>query len=110
MHLDDPELAVVEGPGVEQFVFWLGPVTRAVLADQFRVGELALRIVIAPAVPGVARGRVEVPPVLLDVLAVVALRAGQAEEPFLEYGVIAVPQREAKAEPLLDVAEASQPV
>ena len=40
--------------------------------------------------------RVEVIIKLLDVLAVVALRAGQAEQPFLQNRIFAVPKREAK--------------
>jgi hypothetical protein len=42
--------------------------------------------------------------------AVVALRAGQPEQPLLEEGVAPVPQREPEAEPLLDVAEPGQRV
>src|SRR5580704_1082627 len=57
-----------------------------------------------------ARDRVQIPPVLLDVLAVVALRPGQPERPLLEDRVAAVPQRQPQAQPLLDVAEAGQAV
>ena len=54
--------------------------------------------------------RVEVEVVLLDVLAVVALAVGQAEEPLLEDRILAVPQRQREAEPLLVVGDAGQPV
>ena len=102
--LDDPVAVVVEGAGVEQLVLGVELAAAAVLGDEVAVGELALRVVVAPAVPGVARQRVEVPPVLLGVLAVVALVAGQAEDALLQDRVAAVPEREREAQPLLDVA------
>ena len=57
-----------------------------------------------------ARDRVEVPPVLLDVLAVIALSPGQPEGPLLQDRVAPVPQRQAQAQPLLDVTEPGQAV
>ena len=48
---------------------------------------------------------VDVEVVLLDVLAVVALGIGQAEQAFLQDRVPLVPQREGQAEPLLVVAD-----
>jgi hypothetical protein len=48
--------------------------------------------------------------VLLDVLAVVALRPGQPEQPLLEERVPAVPQRKTDAEVLVDVAEPGEAV
>src|SRR5438105_14561798 len=56
------------------------------------------------------RGRVEVPPVLLGVLAVVALVAGQPEDALLEDRVLTVPQGEGDAEELAVVADAGQPI
>src|SRR5580704_8798532 len=57
-----------------------------------------------------ARDRVQIPPVLLDVLAVIALRPGQPEGPLLQDRVAAVPQRQPQAQPLLDVTEPGQAV
>src|SRR5690606_17306409 len=54
--------------------------------------------------------RVEVPPVLLGVLAVVALGTGEPEDALLEDGVAPVPEREGEAERLPVVADAAQPV
>ena len=54
--------------------------------------------------------RVEVEVVLLDVLAVVALAVGQPEQPLLEDRVLAVPQRQREAQPLLVVGDAGEPV
>src|SRR4051794_34022604 len=56
------------------------------------------------------RGAVDVPPVVLDVLAVVALWTGQSEHPLLEEGVGAVPQREREAPGLLVVADTGHAV
>src|SRR5438093_1184368 len=74
------------------------------------VRERLLRIVETPPVPRVAGKGVQVPPVLLHVLAVVALRTGEPERPLLQDRVAPVPQRQAQAQPLVDVAEAGQPV
>ena len=52
-----------------------------------------LRVVVAPAVPCVAGHGVEVPPVLLDFLAVSRLHARQAEGALLEDRIPPVPQR-----------------
>ena len=83
---------------------------RGVLGDEPVVRELGLRVHVAPPHPRVRRRRVEVPPVLLGVLAVVALRAGQAEDALLQDRVAAVPEREREAERLPVVADAREPV
>src|SRR5712691_2757252 len=110
MDLDDPVAAVIEYPGVEQLVLRLESGARAVLGNKVLVGERGLRIVVPPAVPCVAGKRVQVPPVLLNVLAVISLSAGQAEGALLQERVAAVPQRQPQAQPLLHVAEAGQVV
>ena len=56
------------------------------------------------------RRAVEVEVVLLDVLPVVALAVGQAEQAFLEDRVLAVPQGQRKAEPLMVVGDPGQAV
>jgi hypothetical protein len=56
------------------------------------------------------RRRVQVPPVVLDVLAVIALVTGEAERPLLEDRVAAVPERECQAQQLVLVADAAEPV
>src|SRR5207245_4524027 len=55
-------------------------------------------------------GGVEVEVVLLDVLAVVALVAGEPEQALLEDGIVAVPQRQGEAETLVVVRDAGQAV
>jgi hypothetical protein len=58
----------------------------------------------------VAGDAVEVEVVFLDVLAVIALVVGQAEEALLEDRVAAVPEGQSEAEVLEAVAEAGQAV
>ena len=108
--LDHPVAVLVEGAGVEQLVLKVVFAAPAVLLAQVVVGESALGVVVAPAVPGVAREGVEVPPIVLHVLAVVGLGPGQAVGTLFEDRVPAVPQRQAQAQPLLDVRETGQAV
>ena len=109
-HLDRPVAVLVERAGVEQLELGVVQAAAPVLGHERLVGELALGIVVAPSQPGVAGQRVEVPPVLLRVLAVVALGPGQPEDPLLEDGVSAVPQRQGQAQALLHVAQPGEPV
>ena len=83
---------------------------RRVLGDEVGVRELALRVVVAPAHPRVGGRGVEVPPVLLGVLAVVALVAGEPEDPLLQDRVATVPEREREAKRLAVVAASGQAV
>ncbi len=110
VRLDDPVAVVVEDPRVHQLELRVELRPARVLLHEPRVGELRLRVVVAPPVPRVTRRRVEVPPVLLGVLSVVPLVAGEAEDPLLQDRVAAVPEREPETEALLDVAEAGEPV
>ena len=108
---EDVEVAVVvEDPGVDQLVLGLGLAARAVGGDQVVVGELALRVLVEHLQVRRRRRRVQVVVALLDVLAVVALGVGQAEEALLERRVALVPQGHRQAQPLLVIAQARQPV
>ena len=82
----------------------------AAVVHELLVRERGLRVVVAPLEQRVARQPLEVPPVLLDVLAVVALRPGEAEHPLLEDRVVAVPEREREAELVADVRDAGHAV
>ncbi len=110
MHLGDPVPVAVEHPGIQQLVLGFFAAAGPVLVDEVLIGEGGLRVVVAPPVPGVARRRVQVPPVVLDVLAVVALGSGQPERPLFQDRVLPVPQRQAQAQPLFHVAEPGQAV
>ena len=110
VHLGDPVPVPVKRAGVDQLVLGLVTVPAGVGIDQVLIRERALRVVVTPPVPGVARDGVQVPPVLLDVLAVVALRPGQPEGALLQDRVAPVPQGQGQAQPLVDVAEPGQAI
>ena len=107
--LDHP-VAGVEHARVEQLVLALELRAFAVDAQQVLVREFGLRVVVAPAQPGARRQRIEVPPVVLGVLAVVALAVREAEHPLLEDRVAAVPQRQPEAQPPEHVGQPGHPV
>ena len=93
---DFPVPIPVKHTGVEKLEFRLFPRASRTLLPQALIGKFGLRIVIAPAQPGVGRRRVERPPIFLRVLAVIALRPAEAEDSLLQDGVAPVPEREAK--------------
>ena len=83
---------------------------RAFSLPQLLVRELLVRVAVEPLHPAVRRGAVDGPPVLLDVLAVVALAVGQAEQPLLEDRVLAVPQRQPEVDEAVPVADPAEAV
>ena len=56
------------------------------------------------------RGAVEIEVIFLDVLPVIALAIGQAEQSLLEDRVLAVPQGDSKTEPLVLVADPGEAI
>ena len=111
LRVDDvhrPVPVVVERACVEQLE--LGILQAALVVDESVVRERRLWVVVAPAQQGMARQSFEVPPVLLDILAVVALRPGEAEHALLEDPVLAVPEGEGEAELMPDVGDPGHPV
>ena len=101
------EIAIlVEDAGVEQFVLEFGAAAAAAGVDEIRVRKRSLRILVEVLHVRMRRRAVEVEVVFLDVLAVIAFAVGQAEQPFLEDGILAVPQGQREAEPLLIVGDA----
>ncbi len=103
---EDVEIAVaVEDAGVQELILQLVPIAPPVRLHQVGVREGRLGILVEELHVGVGRRAVEVEIVFFDVLAVVALAVGQAEEAFLENGVLAVPQGQGEAEPLLVVGQ-----
>ena len=102
--------SVIENAGVLDLVFRLMGVALGVLLHQLVVGEGGVRILVEHPHQGVAGRAVEIPPQLLDVLAVVAFGVGQPEHPLLQDRVLAVPQRQPEAPGLLLVAEAGDGV
>ena len=107
----DVEVAVlVEDARVEQLVLVVLLAASAVGGDEVLVRERALRVLVQTLQVRVRRRAVEVEPVLLGVLAVVALAVGEAEDPLLEDRVGAVPQRQREAQALAFVADAGEAV
>src|SRR5207253_2478391 len=108
---DDVEVAVIgEDAGIEQSELGILPGPLPVPADELVVRELSLRILVERLHVGVRRRRVEEEVLLLDVLAVVPLLGGQAEQALPQDGVYPVPEAEREAQPGLVVADAQEPV
>ena len=105
-----PVPVAVEDAGVEQLVFGIAGTPAPVLRGEADVGELGLRVQVTPPHPRVGRRAVEIPPVLLGVLAVVALGTGESENPLLQDRVASVPEGEREAQPLLVIADPAEPV
>ena len=73
----DIEVAVLgKDAGIDQFELGLGTVTGAVLIDQFLIRESLLGVLVEALEVGVGWCAVEVPVILLDIFAVVALTSG----------------------------------
>src|SRR5262249_36892942 len=105
-----PVTVVSEDAGVEELVLPVFAAASRILGDQVLVRESVLWVDVPPAQPGRGGSRVAVPPVLLGVLAVVALGAGEAEDPLLQQGVDAIPQGQREAESLALVADAGEAI
>ena len=106
----DIEVAIfAEDARVHQFVLERIAIAPAILGDQVRIREGALGILIQGFHVRVARSVVEKIIILLDILAMVALRVRQAEEALLQDRVVAVPQGQGEAELLLLVTDAHRP-
>ena len=107
-HVEKP--VAVEDTGVDQLELGLVPAPAPVFLDQFLVRETSLGVAVQPAHERMRRRRIERPPVLLHVLAVVALVVGQPEEPLLQKGVVAVPKSQTETEVLPAVTNGPEPV
>ena len=101
---------VVEDPRVEQLVLELLARPPPVRLEEVPVRELALRVLVEVLHVRVRRRRVEVEVVLLDVLAVVPLAVGEAEQALLQDRVPLVPERERETEALLVVGDPAEAV
>ena len=105
LHIDVEEPPLVEDAGVQQLEFRAVPAAPPVLLDQLAIRKLGLRIAVEEPHVGV-RGRVvQVIVVLLHVLAVVALRRRDAEQPFLDDRVATVPECRGEDQQLVAVAQ-----
>ena len=102
--------AIVEDAGIGELELGLGAPASAVFLHEPSVGILRLRILVERAHVGVCGRGVEIEVAFLDVLAVIALVAGQAEEPLLEDGIPPVPEGEGEAETLMVIRDPEQPI
>ncbi len=110
LDLHVPVAVAVEGARIQQLVLQLVPVPRAIGGDQVIVRERGLRVFVQQPHVGMGRRAVQIEVALLDVLAVVPLAVGEAEETLLEDGILTVPERESQAEQLLVVRETGDAV
>src|SRR4029077_12576071 len=102
---------VIEDAGVDEFeLHRRRALATCVLLEQPFVGVCGLRQLVELARVSVARDGIEIVVDLLDVLAVVALLVGQAEQPLFQDGVVPVPQRERQAQELPVVGKAGEAV
>src|SRR5262249_56407916 len=107
---DVPGSVALEHTGIDQLVLGVGARATRVLRDQLVVREGRPWVGVPPAHPRMRRRGIQVPPILLRVLAVVALGIAEPEDALLEDRIAAVPEREAEAEPLSDVADRAETV
>jgi hypothetical protein len=105
------EVAIlVEHAGINQFIFQLVPSPATAGLDKVSVRKCRLWILVEILHVRVGRSAVEVEVVLLDILSVIALAVGQPEQALLQDRVLSIPEGERKAEPLLVIRNAGQPV
>ena len=108
---EDVEVAVlVEDARVEKLVLRLLAAPLPVRPHDVAVGVGGLGVLVEVLHVRVRGSGVEVEVVLLHVLAVIALAVGEAEQALLEDRVLAVPERERQADPLLVVRDSRDAV
>jgi hypothetical protein len=79
---DLPIAILLEDASVDELEFGLFLAAPGVLLPKQRVGKFGVRVVVAPAQPRGGRCRVAVPPILLDILAMISLRPADGSRPF----------------------------
>ncbi len=110
LNIDIEVAALVENPGVDEFILGLLPRAAPIDPDEFLIGKLRLWVLVEPAHEAV-RGRVvEVVEVILDVLAVITLRIREPERALLEDVVLPVPKRRSETQAAVAIADAEQSV
>ncbi len=110
---EDIEVAVfIEDSRVQQFVLRRAhlPPAAPVFFQQFLVRKLALRILVQHLHVTVGRRVVEIEPVFLGVLAVVAFVAREPEHALFEDGIASIPQGQGEDQKLVTIADAGNAV
>mmetsp|Transcript_11102 Transcript_11102/g.33456 ORF Transcript_11102/g.33456 Transcript_11102/m.33456 type:complete len:404 (+) Transcript_11102:619-1830(+) len=105
LHVDVKVPVLIKDARVHELVLGIVTAERGVFVAQGVVRELCLRVLVQHLQVAVARRCVQVVVQVLDVLAVIALRAPEPKQPLLENGVLPIPHGQGQAEPLLAVAE-----
>ena len=110
LNRDVEETVFRENAGVPQLEFSFVFGARAALRGQLLIGKRCLRVAVQDRHVAVCRRRVGVPIKFFHIFAVVALRAGHAEEAFFQKRVALVPERERETKPAFSIANAGEPV
>src|SRR5215217_8243448 len=108
--LDCPIPSMIKNAGVDQLKLRFIPGTSAVLIDQPLIRKRLLRIVISPAQPSMARQPIEIPPILLHILAMISLRTGKAEHALLQDRINAIPQRQRETQIMMNIGQTGHTV
>ena len=108
---EDVEVAVVlEDASVEEFILHVVLRTTAVRLHQVGVRKRLLWVLVEILHVRVRRRAVEIEVILFHILAVVAFAVREAEEPFLQDGILPVPQSEREAQALFVIGNAGDAV
>src|SRR4051812_34520167 len=101
---------VIENASVDELELQciFSPLT--VFCHELVVGKLGLGILVQKLHVRMARRRIEIEIILLDVLAVIPFVSRQSEETLLENGVFAVPEGKRKTYVLMSVGNPAEPV
>ena len=91
LDLHIPVVIVFKHPGIEQAEGWLISAAMGVFLHQLGVGVFGLRIFVKVFKVAMARRCIFIKIIFLDILAMIALIAGETEGTFLENGIMAVP-------------------
>src|SRR6188472_4182167 len=108
--VDRPIPPMIKNTGVRELKLRFVAGTSAVLMDQPLIRKRLLRIVISPAQPGMARQPIEIPPILLHVLAMYSLRPDKAEHALFHDRINAIPQRQRKTQIMMNIRQAGHTV
>src|SRR5262249_33458562 len=108
---DHVEIAIVlEDACIDEFILEILKSPARILLDQILVREARLGIFVDHLHIAVSRRAVYIELIFLDILAMIALRAGQAEHALLENRIVPIAQRQREAHILGAVADSSQTV
>src|SRR4029450_9636053 len=103
--VDRPIPPMIKNAGVHELKLRLVAGTSAVLINQPLIRKRLLRIVISPAQPGMTRQPIQIPPILLHILAMISLRPGQAEHALLQDRINTVPPRQRKTQIMMNIRQ-----